>query len=305
MIATIKNIRSNNTWFGIACVLLATIGLSFKAIFIKLAYAADPRIDAISVLNIRMILALPFFALMLFFSRQTNATNTLNRQSFMAFLLLGGVGFYASAFLDYSALFYIPANLERLILFLYPTFVVIISFFTHRSSVNRYTIIAVVVSYVGIMVVFFDQAAVFTQQSYTGISLVFAAAIVFAIYTVASVPYIIRFGSIRFTSYAMFAASLAIFLHGFAAHGFQVFYQDLKIYSLILPMAIFSTVLPMFLMAEGVKRIGAASSSIISTSGPVITIFFAYVLLNESFGLIQLIGGMLVILGVFFVARKK
>ena len=305
MIETVRNARNNAPLLGAICVLIATIGLSFKAIFIKLVYQADPSIDAISILAIRFILAMPFFLLLLWYAKRKNVyTKAFTIKQVPLFLLLGMLGFYLSAILDFSALAYIPASLERLILFLYPTFVVIISFFVRPHEVTRAVVTALIVSYLGVVVVFVELMPKITEELITGSLLVLAAAIVFAFYTVGSVKPIKEFGSIRFTTYAVFAASISTLGHAYYLHGIDIFNRSLEVYGWILPMAIISTVLPLILMAEGIKRIGASSSSIIATTGPVITISLAYFVLGETFGILQAIGGLMIVLGVFFVAKK-
>jgi len=305
MIATINIIRANNVLMGTVCVLFATLGLSLKAIFIKMVYLQDPTIDAVSILALRFVMAMPFFLLLLTIAPEPKQAIRFNHSHIIVFALLGMVGFYVSAILDFSALAYIPAGLERLILFLYPTFVVIISFFIRPEEVTKNIIIALVVSYLGVLVVFIDQAPQLTDDTLKGIIMVLGAAIVFAAYTVASVKHIKQHGAIRFTTYAMIAATIMTLMHAFYAHGLDFFTQSLTVYSIILLMALFSTVLPLILMAEGVRRIGASKSSIISTSGPVITIALAILLLDEAFGIVQAIGAAMIIMGVFLVSKKK
>ena len=291
--------------FGFACVLLATIGLSAKAILIKLIYIEAPDIDAISILALRFIVAFPFFMLLLAFDRKRKSPPPFTKRHFGSFILLGMVGFYLSAILDFSALAYITASLERLILFLYPTFVVLISFFIRPEEINRHVIAALVTSYIGVAIVFSDQSLVMTDDITKGVLLVFGAAIVFATYTVASVKQIKYHGSIQFTGYAMIAATTMTLIHAVSIHGTSFFNQSFYVYGLILLMALFSTVMPLILIAEGVKRMGASSASIISTLGPVMTISLAYLLLDETIGFAQAFGGLMIILGVFFVARVK
>jgi drug/metabolite transporter (DMT)-like permease len=304
MIASVRRLSTSTLFVGVVCVLIATLGLSLKAIFIKLAYQAEPDIDAVSVLVIRFVLALPFFILLLLYAQRDGKQVEFNRSHMVTYLILGAVGFYVSAILDFSALTYIPAGLERLILFLYPTFVVLISLVIRPHEVSRNIIIALMTSYAGLIVVFIDQSFVMNSQMVKGSLLVLGAAIAFAAYTVASVNPIKEHGSIRFTAYAMFAASGATLAHALGAHGIAVFDHSFKVYMIILPMAVVSTVMPLILMAEGVKRIGASSSSIIATSGPVITITLAVIILGESLGMMQALGAAMIITGVFFVSRK-
>ena len=309
VIEKVRKVKMSATLTGVLCVLAATIGLSAKAIFIKLVYLADPSIDAIAILAIRFFLALPFFIFLLWYVNRNQSPDQpkapFNVSHVWVYLLLGVMGFYVSAILDFSALAYIPAGLERLILFLYPTFVVVISFFIRPKEVTRTTIIALLISYAGVVVVFIEQAPLLTPDMTKGALLVFGAAVSFAIYTVASVKPIMEHGSVRFTAYAMFAASGATLAHAFGAHGIGVLVRSLDVYKYILPMAIVSTVMPLILMAEGIKRIGASSTSIIATSGPVLTISMAYFILGETIGVLQAVGGSMIIAGVFFVARKK
>ena len=219
--------------------------------------------------------------------------------------MLGSLGFYVSAILDFTALVYIPAGLERLILFLYPTFVVIISLFIRPSEVTGKILSALLISYAGIVVVFIEQAPQLDANLITGAVMVFAAAVVFAIYTVMSVKQIKLHGSIGFTVYAMIAATLTTLVHALYVHGFAVFVQSGEVYLLTLVMAVFATVLPLILMAEGIKRIGASSSAIISSSGPPVTFAMAFFFLGETFGVLQALGGAMILAGVFLVSQKK
>lgn len=300
-----KRIHASDTLFGLLCVLIATLGLSFKAIFIKLVYQLDPQIDAASMLALRFLFALPFFVMLLYYSGHKQNLNPISISNYFALMVLGTVGFYLSAILDFSGLAYIPAGLERLILFLYPTVVVIVIMFIRPTEVTLTTFMALLLSYLGIVLVFVEQAKQMTPNMIKGSLLVCAAAICFALYTVASVKHIQRHGSVRFTSLAMLAATMVSVCHAVFVDGFHTVVRSLDVYMLILPMAIVSTVLPLILMAEGIKRIGASRASIISTSGPVLTLCLAFFLLGERLGLFQVIGAVFIISGVILVSRKK
>jgi len=305
VISLFTHIKKNNIVFGIACVAVATLGLSFKAILIKLLYQAAPEIDAITILALRFLMALPFFFILLKFFSPARSSNEFRVENLYSVFILGAVGFYLSALLDFSSLAYIPASLERLILFLYPTFVVILSYLLKMQEFSRRTIIALCISYCGIALVFQEQAIVFDADTIKGVLLVFSAAIVFAAYTVGSVKPIKQLGAIRFTAYAMMAATVVTLAHAFSVHGLMIFDQEIKIYLLILIMAIFSTVVPLILIAEGVRRIGASKSSIVSMSGPVVTLYFAYLILGEVIGLMQVVGAVLIIVGISFVSKRN
>ena len=305
MPGAVKQNKAKNTLSGVVFVLLGTLGLSIKAILIKLIYLAEPGIDAISILALRFIFALPFFLLLLYATKKRNKRSHFLRRDLWTFILLGMAGFYVAAILDFSALAYIPASLERLILFLYPTFVVLLSFYYRPAEVNRQVIAALIICYSGVVVVFFDQIPRMTPDMMYGSGLVLASAVVFAVYTVASVQSIQRHGSIRFTAYAMMGSTLITFLHVFYVHGLSFVTQSLAVYGLILVMAIVSTFLPLIFMAEGVNRIGASRVSVISTSGPMITITLAVIILDETFGFYQAIGGLMIVSGVLFVVKGR
>ena len=303
MNAMYRKLVANNALYGLVCVLIATLGLSFKAILIKLVYSSDPTIDAATVLMLRFLFALPFFILILWFAGQKTEFQRIAVKDIAILFVLGVVGFYVSAILDFAALTYISASIERLILFLYPTFVVIISLFVRPEEISARLIVALLLSYVGIVIVFAGQTQALASNEITGAFMVFSAALVFAVYTVMSVKPIREHGSIRFTAYAMLSATAASVTHTFSTHSVSVLQQSMDVYLLILLMAVFSTVLPLLLMAEGVKRIGASSSSVISTSGPPITLGFAFVFLGESMTPVQLAGSVFVLAGVFFVTK--
>ena len=305
MLATIRKIQSSNELIGVFFVLLGTLGFSIKAILIKLIYQIDPGIDAISVLTLRFVVALPFLVMLLYYKGYKQPLSVISAHQFSNIFMLGAIGYYVSAILDFSALVYIPAGLERLILFLFPTFVVIISMIIRPHEITRTTIFALLLSYAGILLVFIEKTPQLDPEMIKGSLLVFGAAIVFAFYTIGSVGQIKQYGSVRFATYALIAATVAAFTHAFIIHGFNVFVQSAKVYALILPMAIFSTVVPMIFIAAGINRIGASSASIISTSGPVITLGLAMLILGETIGLLQIIGSAMIMVGVLFVARKN
>ena len=304
MLAIVRRIQSSNELIGVFFVLLGTLGFSIKAIFIKLIYEIDPAIDAISVLTLRFIVALPFLVMLLYYKNYKQPLSAISASQFASIFMLGALGYYVSAILDFSALMYIPAGLERLILFLFPTFVVIISMIIRPNEITRTIIFALLLSYAGILLVFVEKAPQLDSEMIKGSLLVFGAAIIFALYTVGSVGKIKQHGSVRFAACALIAATAAAFAHAFIFHGFNVFVQSVDVYMLILPMAIFSTVVPMVFIGAGINRIGASSASIISTSGPVITLCLAFLILGETIGMLQIIGSAMIMMGVYFVARK-
>jgi len=305
-------IPQNNRQVIIGClfVLLGALGFSAKAVLIKLAYAYSHQLDAITLMVLRMAISLPFFLAVALWSAndstQTNDAQRLNRLDWLMIFGLGILGYYVASLLDFAGLQYISAGLERLILFLYPTFVVLFTAAIQRRTINRHQAVALGLSYAGMILVFVDNMTVMTSSGLLlGSSLILCSAIAFAFFLMGSGMMVKRIGSTRFTAYSMTVACLATGLHFVIQHGVELLNLPESVYWLALIMAIFSTVLPAFLMNAGIRRIGAGSASIISSIGPIGTLALAFLLLGETLTIAQLAGTALVLVGVYVVSRAK
>jgi len=305
-------IPPNNRQAIIGClfVLLGAFGFSAKAVLIKLAYDYSHQLDVITLMVLRMAISLPFFLVVALWpvNNSTKAENAqrLNRQDWLMIFGLGILGYYVASYLDFAGLQYISAGLERLILFLYPTFVVLFTAALQRRAINRHQALALALSYAGMILVFVDnRAAMASSGLLLGSALVLASAIAFAFFLMGSGMMVKRIGSTRFTAYSMTVACLATGLHFVIQHGVKLLNLPANVYWLALIMAIFSTVLPAFLMNAGISRIGAGSASIISSIGPIGTLALAFLLLNETLTAAQLAGTALVLIGVYVVSRAK
>lgn len=288
---------------GSFMVLLAAAGFSAKAVLVKLAYAYSPRLDAVTLMSLRMSLSLPFFVLAAMWSHRNGGYGRLTRYDLTAVIGLGVLGFYLAGYLDFTGLRYITAGLERLILFLYPTLVVFLSALLHRRPMGRRERTALVLSYVGIAVVVDGHVATGAPHLLLGSALVFGAAVAFALYILISEHMVRRLGSVRLTAYVMSAACLATAVHFGLSHHPSALVLPPEVYAVGLIMAVFSTVLPAFLLSAGMRRIGAGATSIISSIGPVITLGLAYLLLGEPLTPGQCAGTALVIGGVIIAGR--
>jgi len=305
-------IPSNNRQAIIGClfVLLGAFGFSAKAVLIKLAYDYSHQLDVITLMVLRMAISLPFFLAVALWpvnnSTKAEDAQRLNRQDWLMIFGLGILGYYVASYLDFAGLQYISAGLERLILFLYPTFVVLFTAAIQRRAINRHQALALALSYAGMILVFVDnRAAMASSGLLLGSALVLASAIAFAFFLMGSGMMVKRIGSTRFTAYSMTVACLATGLHFVIQHGVKLLNLPANVYWLALIMAIFSTVLPAFLMNAGINRIGAGSASIISSIGPIGTLALAFLLLNETLTAAQLAGTALVLIGVYVVSRAK
>jgi len=289
---------------GIVFVIIAALGFSSKGVLIKLAYALDPRIDAISVMAVRMLLALPFFLFVALRIARQQETTPLLRHDVHAILALGFLGYYASSWLDFTGLKYISASLERLILYLYPTMVVVLSAWYYRRAITRPEHHALALGYIGIALVFVVNLHFAGLDVLTGGALVFVAALSYAVFLIASAHTIQRVGAARFTAYSMSVATLLTTVHYAVQHGVQLAHFSAEFYALGLAMAVFCTVIPAFLMNAGMQRIGAGMTAMLSSIGPVMTIGLAYFFLHESVAPVQLLGTALIIASVLVLMRR-
>lgn len=288
---------------GIVFALLAAVGFSAKAILVKLAYLDS--VDAITLLALRMAFSVPFFIGVALWAKRQHA-EPLNTHDRMLVLGLGLVGYYLSSFLDFLGLQYISAGLERLILFLYPTMTVILAALIYKRAIGRKMLAAMALCYAGIALVFLHDVGMKQGGSVVlGASLVFASTLSYSIYLVGAGHAIARIGAMRFTAYAMVVASAASLLQFVVIHPLSALDLPLRVYELSIAMAIFSTVLPVFLLSFAISRIGSGSASLIGTIGPVSTIFMAYVFLNESISLLQIAGSTLVLGGVLIISMSS
>jgi drug/metabolite transporter (DMT)-like permease len=295
---------------GCVFVLLAAFGFSAKSILVKLAYGYSPALDAITLMLLRMAMSLPFFLFVAVWSnwpsKQISTHQRMRKQDWLMVMVLGFLGYYLSSLLDFEGLAYISAGLERLILYLYPTFVVLLTAAYYRKAINRNQAFALLLTYAGILLVYSDQKLQSNNPSLLlGSAFVASSAMTFAIFMVASGVLIRRIGAMRFTAYSMTVACLMTGLHFFIRHGGYPSHLPISVYGLAGIMAIFSTVLPSFLMNAGIHRIGAGSASIISSAGPIGTLILAFFLLGEELTIPQLAGTLLVLVGVYVVSRGK
>jgi drug/metabolite transporter (DMT)-like permease len=292
--------------FGVIFALLAAIGFSAKAILVKLAYRY--HVDAITLLALRMAFSVPFFIGVAIWSRLRHAA-PLGTQDKLLVLALGLIGYYLSSLLDFLGLQYITAGLERLILFLYPTMTVILTALLYKRAIGGKVLIAMGLSYAGIALVFMHDAGVREGGGVVlGTALVFLSTLSYSTYLVGAGHAIARIGAARFTAYAMVVASAASLLQFAVTRPLAALDLPLPVYGFSVAMALFSTVLPVFLLSYAIRRIGSGSASLIGSIGPVSTIGMAWVFLGEQLTLLKIAGSALVLAGVLIVSmstRKK
>ena len=288
----------------------AQLGFAAKAIFIKLAYAAHPGLDAVTLLALRMIFSLPFFLLMAWWA-QRDTTNSapapLSRRDWAFIAFLGFIGYYLSSFLDFWGLQYISAGLERLILFTNPTIVVVLSALFLGKRITGRVALALLVSYFGLGLAYWHDLVISTDTRalVTGTVLIFGSAVCYATYMLVGTNLTRRIGSTRFTAYMMLVATAFVMTQFFIMRPLSALDLPMKLYGYSVCLAVFSTAAPVWMMAEALKRIGASDASMIGTIGPVITIFMGAAFLGEHVSAMQLIGAALVLAGVAMISLSK
>lgn len=288
---------------GVALAMLAAIGFSAKAIFIKLAYRYG--VDAVTLLALRMGFAVPVFLAVAGWSGRNGNRQALDRQEWGAVVVLGLLGYYLSSLLDFRGLEYISAGLERLILFLYPTVVVLLSALLFRQKITARQVVALLLSYAGIALVFLQDIGSLHAGLGLGAALVFGSTLTYSLYLIGAGRYIRRIGSVRFTAYAMTVASAATFAQFVLTHPLQALGQPAPVYRLAVAMAVMSTILPVFMLSSAIHRLGAGHTALAGAVGPVATLVLAYWFLGEQIGALQMTGSALVLLGVLVITLAK
>ncbi len=295
--------EARRAWIGIALVLAASVGFSARGVLVKLAYPYG--VDAVTLMTLRMVFALPFFVIMAILAGRPPVP--LARPDWLMLLVLGFLGYYLSSFLSFLGLMYVPASLERLLLYLTPTLVVLLSALVFGQRVLPHHVAALVMTYGGIVLVVGETLvlAAAPQPILIGGALVLASALTYAVYLIGSGTIIPRLGSLRFTAYASGTACLFVIAQFVLTRDLAALNLPLPVYLYGVAMAIVSTVLPTWMMAEDIGRIGANRAAIVSSIGPVSTIVLAALVLDEPITVVQVGGAALVLAGVWLVGSRR
>ncbi len=290
-------------FLGIICVFTGTFCFASKGILIKLAYQYG--ITATPLLTLRMLFALPFYAATALWLHKQQLT-PLNKGDGWKIAGLGLLSYYASSLLDFMGLQYISAGLERLILYVYPTLVLLMLAYWKKEKITRSTQVALAIAYSGMLLVFVQDLRLTNDWNLTllGASLVMLSTISFALFVVLAGNMISKVGASRFTSYAMLSACAGVLLHGVTIGDPADLHQPNAVYLLALLLAFFCTVIPSFLMNKGISLIGSGKTAVLGSIGPVITLFLGALVLHEHITLVQLLGAGLVIVGVSLASKK-
>lgn len=292
---------------AIILVLLGTLLFSLKPVLIKLTYAAGATPD--TLLMLRMAISLPIYIMIgvyMFALHPPNPTTTSTPLKMYTLTMIAGImGYFVASYLDLQGLALVSANVERLLVFTFPAFVMLISVVVGGKRITIQEIGAFSMTWVGIAVflIFSDQQKL--DVSTQGVILIIGSAFCFAIFMYMSQSLSQQLGSILFTCTGMTAASTAIIMYGVTTMQMSSFHINQDIFILAFIIATVSTVIPSFLIAEGVKQIGSTKTSIIGSAGPAATVVFAYLLLDEQYTFIHFIGMLITISGILLLKLKK
>ena len=303
MTAALIETESRNRTTG---VILAASGaglFSLKGVVMKLAFAEG--IGVSQLLTLRMAFSLPVYLVI----GVVAFTRMREKPVARWWLAAGGLGlmsYYLSSWLNFEGLRYVSAQLERLILYIYPTMVALMSWVFLKDRITKRHVIALVLAYAGVAILFGAEIGHQGPNAWLGGGLIFAGAFIYAVYVTASKPVIKRLGSTMFTAFGMSIASIAFLTHS----GIEMAFHapppvTANGYWLALTLAIFCTVIPSFMIAEAISRIGPGPMSAVGGIGPVVAAWAAVAILNEPFVWPHAVAMALTIAGVWLLARPK
>ncbi|MGE5942947.1 MAG: DMT family transporter [Flavobacteriales bacterium] len=289
--------------YGVLIGLLGIVLFSSKAVMVKLAY--QYQVDAISILLLRMLFSFPFYLAIVFWNRNKASDAVLKTKDYYWLIFFGVVGYYLSSYFDFVGLQYIKASLERIILFLYPTIIIILNRLFLKKAITSKQLLAIGITYIGVVITFWGEVVVSGSNVYLGGFLILLCAITYAAYLVGSGWLIPKFGVIKFTSYAMIVSCICVFVHYLIMNETDIFSFTWEVYLLGFLIAIFATVIPSFLVSMSIKMIDSSNFAIVAGAGPISTIILAGIFLGEQLTWLQLFGALVVIFGILLVSLKK
>ncbi|WP_305305333.1 DMT family transporter [Brevundimonas sp.] len=285
---------------------IGAIAFSGKAIIVKLAYRHG--VDAVTLIMYRMLFALPLFAAMVWWAtyRQDGGGQPpLKRRDWLGVLGLGFSGYYLASFLDFAGLAFITASLERLILYLTPTLVLLLGRVLFGRRVQRKQLWGMLISYAGVLLVFGREVTLAGSEVAWGSLLVFISAISYALYLTYSGELVQRLGSLRLVGLATSVACLLCILQFVLLRPLTAAEVAMPVIWLSLLNAIACTAVPVLLVMMAIERIGAGLTAQVGMVGPMSTILMGVWLLGEPFTPWIAAGTVLVVAGIFVFSRTR
>lgn len=285
-------------WVGLVLAGIGAVAFSGKAIVVKLAY--QYQVDAITLLMYRMLFALPLFIVLLLWAikHQNAAKYQLTSKDFLGVIALGFFGYYMASYLDFMGLQYISASLERLILYLNPTIVMLIAWALWGKKITSAQIVGLLTSYAGVIWALSTELHFEGKNVLLGTVLVFLSAVSYAVYLAFSGQWVERFGSLRLVCLTSIVACFFCIGQFFMTHPLSAMKVPQPVILLSLVNAVFCTVIPVIFVMLGIRRLGASLASQVGLIGPIATFVLAYFFLSEPVTFNAVMGGILVLAGV-------
>lgn len=291
-----------HAWRGLGLALAGAIAFSGKAIIVKLSYRY--QVDAVTLIMLRMLFALPLFAAMAWWAGRGRPP--LSARDWAAVAGLGFCGYYLSSFLDFVGLQYITASLERLILYLNPTMVMLFGWLLYRRPWKRAQVLGMAISYAGVALVFGQEVRIVGADVALGSALVFASTVSYALYMVYSGQVVQRLGALRLVGLATTVACLCCIVQFLLLRPIDVALQVApQVIWLSLLNASLGTAVPVLLVMMAIERVGASATAQAGMVGPLATIFMGVWLLGEPFTATLVAGTALVLAGIFVFTRGR
>lgn len=291
---------------GLALAILGAVAFSGKAIIVKLAYRHG--VDAVTLLMLRMAMALPFFVLMAWWAgrpRDRVAPVRMHGRDWLGIVWLGFTGYYLASFLDFAGLAYISASFERLILYLNPTLVVLLGAVLYRRTISAYQWLGLAISYGGVLLVFGHEANLSGEGVWLGSALVFGSAVSYALYLSYSGEMVRRLGALRLVGWASAVACVLCIVQFLVLRPVAGLWELApQVWTLSVINASACTVVPVVLVMLGIERLGAGLAAQVGMVGPMSTLMMAAVFLDEPLTAWVLGGTVLVLAGVFVCTRS-
>jgi drug/metabolite transporter (DMT)-like permease len=293
-------IRASSRSSGVVLAFAGAIAFSGKAIIVKLAYRYG--VDAVTVIMYRMLFALPIFLAMSWWAGRGKPA--LTRADWLGVAGLGLTGYYLASFLDFLGLQYVTASLERLVLYLNPTLVLLLGWLLYRKPWKRVQLLGMAISYAGVLLVFGQEVRLEGSNVALGTVLVFLSAASYAVYLVYSGHMVQRLGSLRLVGLATSVACVLCIAQFLVVHPLSAAAVAPQVIWLSLLNAVFCTAVPVLLVMMAIERVGASVTAQTGMVGPMSTILMGVWLLGEPFTAWVAAGSALVIAGIFVFTRS-
>jgi drug/metabolite transporter (DMT)-like permease len=298
-----QNKLKQNMFAGVIA-LIGIVLFSAKSVFAKMVYSYN--IDPVTTIYLRMLFSLPFVAIIGIWYEKKHKKDFIHWKDVISVVLISILGYYISSILDFVGLVYVEAAIERLIMFLYPTMVIVLSALFLKKRINIQQIIAIIIAYCGIIIAFADKLLVRNSSLFWyGAILIALSSLTYSIFLVLSDGLIARLGSIRFTTIATLTMCIGIISHATFTGKAHLYGYNNNVYLISFLMALISTVIPVYMFNYAIGKLGSSSVSIISCAGPVCTLLYSSLLLSEIITLYQIIGTVIVIAGILIIYIRK